>query len=184
MIRWIIDKFVNVFMFGVYELEDIAFRLQYGNIGFLNRRSRREVMQTMKRLRQLRREGIYVYGATNRLRAKGSPLFLPITVGGVTAGSVAVVASAVGQATPWGLCGIAESAKDANNSAVIHFEGVWLLPSFVVVTGIAPGDPIYVITTTGVLTQTAAAGNALFARSLVTLGAGAAQVTAKLCGSN
>jgi hypothetical protein len=165
-------------------LGDVAFLIQYGNVGALDRTDRRDVRRTIGRLRELKKQGIYLYGATNRLRVKGSPLLVTLTVGGVTAGSVGVVASAVGQASPWGLAGIVESAKDGNNNAVLHTEGVWLLPSFVVVTGIAPGDPIYVITTTGVLTQTAAAGNALFARSLVTLGAGAAQVTAKLCGSN
>ena len=180
MIWNLIGRVVDVFKLLGMEAEDVMFRLQYGNIGGLDRRSRREVLQTMKMLRALKRKGVYVMGATNRLRSKGSPLNLVCTAGGVTAGSVACVAGGVAGG---GIYGIAESAKDANNNAVIHTEGVWLLPSFVVVTGIAPGDPIYVIPGTGVLTQTAA-GNNLFAKSLVTLGAGAAQVTAKLVGSN
>jgi hypothetical protein len=165
-------------------VQDFLFRLATGNPGSFEYRDRREIQRTIKALRKLQQDGIYLYGAVNRLRARGSPISIPLTVGGVTAGSVGVAASAAAQVTPWGLCGIVESAKDANNVAVLHTEGVWLLPSFVVVGAIAVGDPIYVITTTGVLTQTAAAGNALFARSLVALGAGAAQVTAKLCGSN
>lgn len=166
------------------EVADLIFRLVTRDAGSPDKRTRREVRRTVKSLRALQRQGVYVYGATNRLRAKGSPFSIALTAGGVTAGSVGVACSAVGAATPWGFVGIVESAKDGNNVAVLYTEGVWLLPSFVVVTSIAIGDPIYVIVATGVLTQTAAAGNALFARSMVALGAGAAQVTAKLCGSN
>ena len=162
------------------EVADLSYRLAYGNPGALEKRDRREVRLTIKRLRELQKAGVYLYGATNRLRVKGSPLSVTLTAGGVTAGSVGVAASAVAGA---GFCGIAESAKDGNNIAVLHTEGVWLLPSFVVVTSIAIGDPIYVIPGTGVLTQTAA-GNILIAKSMVALGAGAAQVTAKLVGSN
>jgi hypothetical protein len=160
-------------------VEDAWFLLRFGGVGGLNRADRRAVRTTIKRLEALKREGVYVYGATNRLRAKGSPISIVLTAGGVTAGSVGCASSAA----TMGLFGIAESAKDTNNTAVLHMEGVWLLPSFTVVTSIAVGDPIYVIPGTGVLTQTAAS-NMLFARSLVALGAGAAQVTAKLVGSN
>lgn len=159
---------------------DLWFRIVHGDIGHLDRRSRTEVRRTMRALRDLKRKGIYVYGATNRIYVKGSPISLVLTAGGVTAGSVAVAASGV---TGAGICGIAESAKDASNVAVVHTEGVWLLPSFVVVTGLAVGDPIYVIPGTGVLTQTAA-GNRLFAYSMSVLGAGAGQARAKLVGSN
>lgn len=159
---------------------DLWFRILYGNVGALDRRSRTEVRRTIKALRALKRKGIYVYGATNRIYVKGSPISLVLTVGGVTAGSVAGVASGV---TGAGIFGIAESAKDAANLCVVHTEGVWLLPSFVVVTGLAVGDPIYVIPGTGVLTQTAA-GNRLFAYSMSALGAGAGQARAKLVGSN
>lgn len=170
LIRWLLS-----------EVADLTFRLAYGNVGALERRSRDEVRATIKALRRLKKQGIYVYGAVNRLRVKGSPLSVTLTAGGVTAGSVGVAQSAVGATA--GFFGIVESAKDTNNVAVLHTEGVWLLPSFVVVTSIAVGDPIYVIPGTGVLTQTAAANN-LFAKSMVALGAGAQQVTAKLVGSN
>lgn len=159
---------------------DLWFRILYGHVASLEYADRKQVRQTIKRLRELKRQGIYVMGATNRIYAKGSPLSLVVTAGGVTAGSVACVASGVASA---GLFGIAESAKDTANVAVIHFEGVWILPSFVVVTSIAIGDPIYVIPATGVLTQTAA-GNMLFAKSMQAAGAGAAQLKAKLVGSN
>lgn len=162
-------------------LGDLAFLGQYGGVGGLDRAGRREVRTGIARLRALQRQGVYLYAATNRLRVKGSPLSVTLTAGGVTAGSVGVAQSAVGATA--GFVGIVESAKDANNIAVLHTDGVWLLPSFVVVTGIAIGDPIYAIPGTGVLTQTAA-GNLLIAKSMVALGAGAAQVTAKLVGSN
>jgi hypothetical protein len=171
----------KLFLRFAEEVADLFFRLAYGNVGSLEKRSRAEVRATIKALRKLQKEGVYIYGAVNRLRVKGSPLSITLTAGGVTAGSVGVCQSAVGATA--GFAGIVESAKDGNGVAVLHTEGVWLLPSFVVVTGISPGDPIYAIPGTGVLTQTAA-GNLLIAKSLVTLGAGAAQVSAKLVGSN
>ena len=161
------------------EVADLMFRLAYGNVGALERRSRDEVRATIKALQRLSKQGVYVYGASSRLRVKGSPLNTTLTGGGVTAGSPGVAASAVAGA---GLCGIVESAKDGNNNAVLHTEGVWSV-TFTVVTSIAIGDPIYVIPATGVLTQTAAS-NILFAKSLVALGAGSAAVTMKLVGSN
>jgi len=162
------------------EVADLMFRLAYGNVGALERRSRDEVRATIKALQRLKKQGVYVYGATNRLRVKGSPLNITLSAGGVTAGSPGV--ANVGALANGGLCGIVESAKDGNNNAVLHTEGVWSV-TFVVVTSIAIGDPIYVIPGTGVLTQTAA-GNLLFAKSLVALGAGSAAVTMKLVGSN
>lgn len=159
---------------------DLLFRLVTHDAGAPDKRTRREIRRSVKALRALQRQGIYLYGATNRLRSKGSPVSLTLTAGGVTAGSVACCQSGVALA---GIYGIAESAKDGSNNAVVHTEGVWLLPSFVVVGAIAPGDPIYVIPGTGVLTQTAA-GNRLFAYAMDTKGAGAAQVIAKLVGSN
>lgn len=162
------------------EVADLMFRLAYGNVGALERRSRDEVRATIKALRRLKKEGILVYAATNRLRVKGSPMSVTLTGGGVTAGSPGVAWTAA--IANGGLAGIVESAKDGNNVAVLHTEGVWTV-TFTVVTGLAPGDPIYVIPATGVLTQTAAS-NLLFAKSLVTLGAGSAAVTMKLVGSN
>ncbi len=162
-------------------LEDAWFLLQYRGVGALNRADRRSVRASIRRLQALKKQGLYLYGATNRLRVKASPLSVTLTAGGVTAGSVGVAQSAVGATA--GFAGIVESAKDTNNIAVLHTEGVWLLPSFVVVVGISIGDPIYAVVGTGVLTQTAA-GGILIAKSMVALGAGAAQVTAKLLGSN
>jgi Uncharacterized conserved protein (DUF2190) len=160
--------------------EDIAYLVRYGNLGARNRADRRAIRQSIKRLRKLQEQGIYVYGATNRLRVKGSPLTVTLTGGGVTAGSPGVAWTAA--IANGGLAGIVESAKDGNNNAVLHTEGVWSV-TFVVVTGLAIGDPIYVIPATGVLTQTAAS-NLPFAKSLVALGAGSAAVTMKLVGSN
>lgn len=177
---WLIHTIVDLFSLGLKELEDLAFRIQYGNIGGLNRRNRREVLRTMKALRLMQKQGVYVYGATNRIRAKGSPLNLPITFGGVTAGSPAI--SGGGIAATSGICGCVESAKDASNNAVLHTEGVWNC-TFTVVTSIAVGDPVYMIQASAVLTQTAA-GNRLFGYSTVALGAGAAAVGIKLAGSN
>ena len=170
-------KFIAWFLDAI---GDARFLLQYGGVGAINRADRRQVRNTIKRLRVLQRQGIYMYGAINRLRVKGSPLYLILTGGGVTAGSPGVAwAAAIANG---GLAGIVESAKDGSNGAVLHMEGVWTV-TFTVVTGIAPGDPIYVIPASGVLTQTAAS-NLLFAKSLVTLGAGSAAVTMKLVGSN
>jgi hypothetical protein len=157
--------------------EDLWFLMLYGRLGGFDATERRQVRTTIKALKRLQKQGVYVYGATNRVRVKGSPLFIVLTGGGVTAGSPAIAASAVAGA---GFTGFVESAKDANNAAVLHTEGVWT-STFTVVTSIAIGDPIY-ITTAGVLTQTAAA-NFLFAKSLVALGAGSASVTMKLIGN-
>src|SRR5258708_1998101 len=173
--------FVRLFGPFLEAVADAWFLIRYGNVGALERAQRRDVRRTIRRLQELKRQGIYVMGATNRLRVKGSPLLTTLTAGGVTAGSVGCCQSAVGATA--GFFGIVESAKDANNNAVLHTEGVWLLPSFVVVTSIAIGDPVYVIPRTGVLGPTAAANNP-FSKALVALGAGAAQVTAKLVGSN
>jgi predicted RecA/RadA family phage recombinase len=171
---------IDLIRLGLQEIEDLGFRLQYGNIGGLDRRSRREVLTTMKRLRALRKQGLYVYGASNRLRVKGSPLNVAITQGGATAGSPAIAGGGIAGTS--GLCGVVESAKDANNNAVLHMEGVWSL-AFTVVGALAVGDPIYMIQASGVLTQTAA-GNRLFGYSLTVAGAGATTISVKLAGSN
>lgn len=176
LVGWIVD----LFRLAAGELEDVMFRLQYGNVGGLDRRSRREVLQTMKALRALKRRGIYVSGATNRIRSKQSPLLVPITQGGATAGSPAI--SGGGIAATSGLCGVVESAKDANNNAVLHMDGVWNL-TMTVVTSIAVGDPIYMIQASAALTQTAA-GNRLFGYSLTAAGAGSQALNVKLAGSN
>lgn len=169
----------NLFEILLAELDDIAYRISFpGNPGRLNRRSRRDVWLTIKRLRALQRKGVYVYGATNRIRAKGSPLSCPITQGGATAGSAAVVGTGV-----TALAGVVESAKDANNNAVVHYEGVWSL-SFTSVGAIAVGDPIYIIPGTAVLTQTAAS-NRLFGNALNTQsGSTTAALSIRLAGSN
>lgn len=140
----------GAFQLASAELEDLEYRLAFpGNPGHLDRRSRRDVWRTIRRLKALQRQGIYVMGATNRIRVRGTPMQLPITAGGVTAGSPAVIGGAIATA----LAGVVESAKDANNNAVVHFEGVWSI-SFTSVGAVAIGDPIYV-TAAGVLQQSA-----------------------------
>lgn len=162
------------------EIDDLRFRAEFGRVlpGGYNRRSRRDVWRTIKALRALERQGVYVMGATNRLRVKGSPLTYPITTGGVTAGSPAVVSATIATA----ICGVVESAKDANGNAVMYTEGVWSL-SFTSVGAVAVGDPIY-ITAAAVLTQTAA-GNKLFGNAMNAQGgAVTAALSIRLAGSN
>lgn len=160
--------------------EDALFLIRYGQVGALNRSDRRDVIRTMKALARLQKAGLYVYGASNRVRAKGTPLSILIAAGGVTAGSPAIAGNAVAGTS--GLCGVVESAKDGSNLAVLHMEGVWSL-AFTVVGTLAVGDPIYMIQASAVLTQTAA-GNRLFGYSLTAAGAGATTILVKLAGSN
>lgn len=159
------------------ELADLLFRLKYGDVGGLQRRSRREVLTTIRQLQKLQKQGILVTMATNRIRAKSTPVSAVVTQGGVTAGSTAIVGGVTALS---GICGIVESAKDGSNNAVLHTEGVWNI-TMTVVTGLASGDPIYLATASGAPTQTAAGGKLLgYALLAVALGAGAATFPVKL----
>lgn len=174
-----ITRVAELFELGLAEIDDVIYRLQFpGNPGHLNRRSRRDVWRTIKALRALQKQGIYVMGATNRLKVKSSPFSVVITAGGATAGSVGVVSATIATA----ICGVVESAKDANNVAVLYTDGIWSL-SFTSVGAVAIGDPIY-CTAAGVLTQTAA-GNKLFGNALNAQGgATTAALSIRLAGSN
>jgi predicted RecA/RadA family phage recombinase len=107
--------------------------------------------------------------ATNEVLHDGESLVLPVLAGVVSGGPVIVGM----------IPGVAETTRDAAGNATVRTKGVFTL-SVVAAGSVTIGQPIYITSATGVLTDAAGAGKQLFGHAYAAKGSGTSSIPVRI----